>query len=135
MGDDDDLEAAIKDEFEWALKDPTEEKLRGLGDVVTTITMKMVEAMGQIESKVAGIQSQLQSLEAKVSSLESRVSRGVAPSPGADMSPAEAGPAIAKAPVAAAPKAATSTPTGGGMMGELKALLAARKKKVGSETE
>ncbi len=83
------------------------------------------------------LQSQIQSLSSKVESLEARVARGVAPAPGAERVPspgAEAAPAIAKAPVASAPKAAPMSPAGG-MMGELKQLLAARRKKASSDSE
>ncbi|MEM2142737.1 MAG: hypothetical protein QXS20_01620 [Candidatus Thorarchaeota archaeon] len=128
MGDDD----FIMEEFEWALKDPTEEKLRGLGEVVSTITHKLVEAIGVLEGNISSLQNQVNSLESKISSLESRIARGVTPTPaeGGPSLAAEAAPSIAKAPVSAAPKPVSP---GGGMMGELKALLAARRKR--SETE
>ncbi len=136
-GDEDELRDAVLEEFEWALKDPTEEKLRGLGEVVSTITTKLVEAIAQIDAKISALESQMSSIDSKVSSLESRVARGVAPSPGGDRVPspgAEAVAGMAKAPIAAAPKPVASSP-GGGMMGELKSLLAARRRKASSEPE
>ncbi len=132
------LDDAIMEEFEWALKDPNEEKIRGLGEVVSTITKKLVEAIGQIESNIMNLQSQIQSLNSKVDSLEARIARGVAPAAGAERGPspaADAAPTIAKAPATATPKAAAPMSPTGGMMGELKQLLAARRKKASSDSE
>ncbi|MFX0108359.1 MAG: hypothetical protein ACFE7R_08755 [Candidatus Hodarchaeota archaeon] len=118
----------IMDEFEWALKDPTEEKLRDLGEVVSTITRKLVEAITELQQSVYDLQDKLAqveaSLNAKISSLERiGVSAAASPSPAAS-----AGEPIASAPIAQAPP--PKAPSGpGGMMGELKALLAARRKK------
>jgi hypothetical protein len=131
-GDEDELRDAVLEEFEWALKDPTEEKLRGLGEVVSTITQKMVEAIAQIDSKISALESQVSALDSKVSSLERgavRAGPAGAPSPGAE---GVAG--MAKAPIVAAPKPVAASP-GGGMMGELKSLLAARRRKTSSEPE
>ncbi|MHA1925998.1 MAG: hypothetical protein ACXABV_09730 [Candidatus Thorarchaeota archaeon] len=122
-----DGEDFIMDEFEWALKDPTEEKLRALGEVVSIITTKLTEAVSKIMEDVYELQGQLAKIEssfdAKINALQR--SGGVAASP----SPAAAaGEPIAKAPIAKAPP--PQAPSGpGGMMGELKMLLAARRRK------
>ncbi|MHA1906717.1 MAG: hypothetical protein ACW98Y_05460 [Candidatus Thorarchaeota archaeon] len=132
MGDDEDF---IMDEFEWALKDPTEEKLRQLGEVVSIITSKLIDAFGKIEGRMDEIESSLSSLESQVSSLSSRVASGVAASPSAA---ADAAPAMASAPIASAPKPKPAGAGGGmSMMGELKSLLAARRAKsdAGSDSD
>ncbi|NHJ13031.1 MAG: hypothetical protein EAX95_05105 [Candidatus Thorarchaeota archaeon] len=120
----------IMDEFEWALKDPTEEKLRALGEVVSIITSKLTEAISKLQEDVYDLQDKLSKVEsnlgAKISSLERGIASGgaisSAPSPAADVAAGGAAP-IAQAP----PPRAPSGP--GGMMGELKALLAARRRK------
>ena len=120
------LENEIMDEFEWALKDPNEEKIRQLGEVVSIITTKLTEA-------ITNIQITLMDLESKVNAMESRMSSMSARGPAAagDMaaSPAAGGasiPTMARAPT---PKPA-GTPGGPTtMMGELKQLLAARRRK------
>ena len=121
------LEAEIMDEFEWALKDPNEEKIRQLGEVVSIITTKLTEA-------ITNIQITLMDLESKVDALENRMSsmavRG--PAAAADAASAAAGggpiPTMARAPTPG-PKPA-GTPGGPTtMMGELKQLLAARRRK------
>lgn len=130
MGDDDDF---IMDEFEWALKDPTEEKLRQLGEVVSIITGKLIDAFGNIEKRMDEIENSMSSLESQVSSLASRVAAGVAASPSAA---ADAAPAMASAPIAADPKPKPAGAGGGmSMMGELKQLLAARRAKSDGSTE
>ena len=127
MGDDEDF---IFQEFEWALKDPTEEKRRELGEVVSIITGKLIEAFGILEKRMDEIETSISSVESQISSLSSRVASGVA------ASPADASPAMASAPMAQAPK---PKPGGGGgaptMMGELKSLLAARRTKSDAGSE
>ncbi|MFQ5831952.1 MAG: hypothetical protein ACE5H4_04580 [Candidatus Thorarchaeota archaeon] len=120
MSKDDEL--ALDEEFLWALQDPTEQKIKALGEVVSIITTKLTEAISELQENVYNLQNQVDSLGAKISSLE-RSGVSVAPSAAASAAPASAEAPIAKAP---APKA----PSGpGGMMGELKALLAARRRK------
>jgi hypothetical protein len=126
MGDDDDF---IMEEFEWALKDPTEEKLRQLGEVVSIITGKLIDAFGQLERRLDDIESQVSALDSRIDSLSSRAI-SVGPSGAGD-----AAPAMASAPIAKAPSPKPSSGGGGGMMGELKALLAARRQKSDGSTE
>ena len=124
MSDDD--EDFILDEFEWALKDPTEEKLRALGDVVSTITKKLVDAIGGLDTRLYDLEIKLDGLDSKVSQI---ASRGVAP-PSAASAAASAAPDMASAPISEAPSARPPpTGGGGGLMGELKTLLAARRRK------
>jgi outer membrane murein-binding lipoprotein Lpp len=119
------LEAEIMDEFEWALKDPNEVKIRQLGEVISIITTKLTEA-------ITNLQISVMDLESKVSAMESRMSSMRAGAPAAAADPAAAGgepiPTMAKAPT---PKPSPAGAPGGGMsmMGELKALLAARRRK------
>jgi len=119
----------IMEEFEWALADPNAERLREMGEVVTIITSKLISAIDALQNEIS-IKSSVGSLESQMSSLASRVTSGatIAPSAAAD-----AAPAMAKAPTRGpAPAAAPSGPTS--MMGELKQLLAARRRKAdGSE--
>jgi len=131
MGDDNDMRF-IEEEFEWALKDPTEEKLRELGAVVSIITGKLIDAFGILETRMNEIETSIDSLESQISSLSSRVASGVAATPSA----ADASPAMASAPMAQAPKPKPGS--GGGaptMMGELKSLLAARRAKSDTPSE
>ncbi|MHA1587786.1 MAG: hypothetical protein ACTSV9_03305 [Candidatus Thorarchaeota archaeon] len=126
-GDDEDF---ILDEFEWALKDPTEEKLRALGDVVSTITKKLVDAIGGLDKRLYDLEVRLDGIDSKVSQI---ASRGVAPPSAAS---AAADSAIASAPIAKAPSARPPpTGGGGGLMGELKTLLAARRRKTDATSE
>ena len=119
-GDDEDF---IIDEFEWALKDPTEEKLRALGDVVSTITKKLVDAIGDLDKRLYDLETKLDGIDSKVNQI---ASHGVAPPSDA----ASTDPAIDSAPIAKAPSARPPpTGGGGGLMGELKTLLAARRRK------
>jgi phosphomannomutase/phosphoglucomutase len=123
-GEKEELEAEIMDEFEWALKDPNEVKIRQLGEVVSIITTKLTEA-------ITNLQISVMDLESKVSAMESRMSSMSARAPAAAADPAAGGepiPTMAKAPT---PKPAPAGAPGGGMsmMGELKALLAARRRK------
>jgi translation initiation factor 1 (eIF-1/SUI1) len=131
------LEDSILEEFEWALQDPNSEKIRQLGEVVSIITTKLMEAIEGLQTTVNGLQAEVNSLDSKISSLSSRVASGGTVSPGSAASPAAGvagGEPIAgfeKKPAAAPPPAA-----GGGMsmMGELKQMLAARRAKAdGSE--
>jgi hypothetical protein len=124
-----DGEDFIMDEFEWALKDPTEEKLRALGEVVSIITTKLTEAVSKVMEDVYELQTQLSKLEssfdAKIAAIQRAGPAAAGPSPAAA---AAEGEPIAKAPIAKAPP--PKAPSGpGGMMGELKALLAARRRK------
>ena len=124
-GKDDEL--GLMEEFEWALADPTEEKIRELGEVVSIITNKLIDAIADVQKTVYELSQQVDSLETTVDNLRAR---GVAaPSAATSASPAApaAGEGMAMAP---RPKPAAAPPPGpGGMMGELKALLAARRKK------
>jgi hypothetical protein len=114
----------IMEEFEWALEDPTAERLKEMGEVVTIITSKLVSAIDSLQNEINGIKSSISSLESQISSLSSRVASGATVS----ASPADAAPAMAKAPTPGpSPAPAPSGPTS--MMGELKSLLAARRKK------
>ncbi len=125
-----DGEDFIMDEFEWALKDPTEEKLRALGEVVSIITTKLTEAVSKVMEDVYELQAQLAKIEssfdAKINALQRGGVAAASPSPAA--AAASSGEPRAKAPIAKAPP--PKAPSGpGGMMGELKALLAARRRK------
>ncbi|MCK4484128.1 MAG: hypothetical protein KAU89_04845 [Candidatus Thorarchaeota archaeon] len=126
-GDDEDF---IIEEFEWALKDPTEEKLRALGDVVSTITKKLVDAIGGLDKRLYDLEIKLDGIDSKVNQI---ASRGVAPPSAVSDS---AAPDVASAPIAKAPSARPPpTGGGGGLMGELKTLLAARRRKADSTGE
>jgi len=119
------LEDAVMDEFEWALQDPNSEKIRQLGEVVSIITTKLIEAIDELQGTVKQLQTQVSSMDSKINSLKTS---GVAVSAGSDPAASADGEPIAtmaKAPAAAPPPAGG----GGGMMGELKQLLAARRKK------
>ncbi len=127
MSDDD--ENFILDEFEWALKDPTEEKLRALGDVVSTITKKLVDAIGGLDKRLYDLEVKLDGIDSKVNQM---ASRGIAPPSAAEA----AAPDMASAPIAKAPSARPPpTGGGGGLMGELKTLLAARRRKADAGSE
>jgi predicted house-cleaning noncanonical NTP pyrophosphatase (MazG superfamily) len=124
------LEDAVMEEFEWALKDPNTEKIRQLGEVVSIITTKLTEAISNLQATTAQLQSQVSALDSKIDSISSRVASGASisaggPSAASAMAGGEPIATMAKAPTAAPPAA------GGGMsmMGELKQLLAARRKK------
>ncbi|NHI89635.1 MAG: hypothetical protein EAX87_08935 [Candidatus Thorarchaeota archaeon] len=117
------LEAEIMDEFEWALKDPNEEKIRQLGEVVSIITTKLTEAITNIQIAIMDLESKVDALESRMSSAAVRAPAGDAASAGAGGGPI---PTMARAPT---PKPA-GTPGGPTtMMGELKQLLAARRRK------
>ncbi|MFX1560079.1 MAG: hypothetical protein ACFFBL_05800 [Promethearchaeota archaeon] len=121
------LEAEIMDEFEWALKDPNEEKIRQLGEVVSIITTKLTEAITNLQISVMDLESKVDALESRMSSMAVR-----APAAAADPASAAAGggsiPTMAKAPT---PRPRPAGTPGGPttMMGELKQLLAARRRK------
>ena len=125
------LEAEIMDEFEWALKDPNEEKIRQLGEVVSIITTKLTEAITNIQISLMDLESKVDALENRMSSMATR-----APAAAADPASAAAGggpiPTMAKAP---APRPRPAGTPGGPttMMGELKQLLAARRRKASGE--
>ncbi len=119
------LEEAVMEEFEWALADPNEQKIRQLGEVVSIITTKLTEA-------ITNLQISVMDLESKVSAMESRMSSMTARAPAGD--PEAASPAADGEPIPTMEKAPTPKPAGtpGGpttMMGELKQLLAARRRK------
>ena len=125
MGDDKkELEDSILEEFEWALQDPNSEKIRQLGEVVSIITTKLMEAIDSLQTTVIGLQAEVNSLDSKISSLRTS---GATVSAGAAASPAAAG----GEPIAGFEKKPAAPPpaAGGGMsmMGELKQLLAARR--------
>jgi translation initiation factor 1 (eIF-1/SUI1) len=133
MGDDKkELEDSILEEFEWALQDPNSEKIRQLGEVVSIITTKLMEAIEDLQTTVNGLQAEVNGLDSKISSLASRVASGGTVSPGAAASPAD-GVAGGGEPIAGFEKKPAAPPpaAGGGMsmMGELKQLLAARRAK------
>jgi hypothetical protein len=120
------LEEAVLGEFEWALQDPNEQKIRQLGEVVSIITTKLTEAITNLQISVMDLEEEVSSLQSKLSTLERT---GVAASPSAA---AEAGGAEPIPTMAAAPKPKPKPAGAGGgmsMMGELKALLAARRRK------
>ena len=126
------LEAEIMDEFEWALKDPNEEKIRQLGEVVSIITTKLTEAITNLQITVMDLESKVDALESRMSSMAVRAPAAAA-SPAASAAGGEPIPTMARAPT---PKPRPAGAPGGGMsmMGELKALLAARRRKAdGSE--
>jgi outer membrane murein-binding lipoprotein Lpp len=118
------LEAEIMEEFEWALKDPNEEKIRQLGEVVSIITTKLTEAITNLQISVMDLESQVAGMESRMSSVASR-----APAAGDPAAAAPGGepiPTMARAPT---PKPAGAPGGGMTMMGELKSLLAARRRK------
>jgi hypothetical protein len=111
------LEAEIMDEFEWALKDPNEVKIQ------------LTEAITNLQISVMDLESKVSAMESRMSSMSTR-----APAAAAAGGPAAAAPAAGGEPIPTMAKAPTPAPTGapGGpttMMGELKALLAARRRK------
>jgi hypothetical protein len=122
------LEAEIMDEFEWALKDPNEEKIRQLGEVVSIITTKLTEAITNLQISVMDLESQVSGMESRMASMARAPAGGAA---AAAASPAAGGkptPTMAKAPTQKpAPAGTPGGPTT--MMGELKQLLAARRRK------
>ena len=118
------LEAEIMEEFEWALKDPNEEKIRQLGEVVSIITTKLTEAITNLQISVMDLESQVAGMESRMSSVASRAP--AAGDPAAAASGGEPIPTMARAPT---PKPAGAPGGGMTMMGELKSLLAARRRK------
>jgi outer membrane murein-binding lipoprotein Lpp len=120
------LEAEIMDEFEWALKDPNEEKIRQLGEVVSIITTKLTEAITNIQISIMDLESKVDALESRMSSMAVR-----APAAGADAASAAAGEPISTMARAPTPGPRPAGTPGGPttMMGELKQLLAARRRK------
>ena len=126
------LEDSILEEFEWALQDPNSEKIRQLGEVVSIITTKLMEAIDTLQTTVNGLQAEVNGLDSKIDSLSSRIASGATVTPGGATAPA-AGAAAGGEPIAGFDKPAAAPPpaAGGGMsmMGELKQLLAARRQK------
>jgi hypothetical protein len=122
------LEAEIMDEFEWALKDPNEVKIRQLGEVVSIITTKLTEAITNLQISVMDLESKVSAIESRMSSMTSRAPAAAADPAAAASADGEPIPTMARAPT---PKPAPAGAPGGGMsmMGELKALLAARRRK------
>jgi hypothetical protein len=126
------LEDEILQEFEWALQDPNSEKIRQLGEVVSIITTKLMEAIDALQTTVNGLQAEVSGLDSKIGSLSSRIASGATvSSDGAAASPAAG--AVGGEPMAGFDKKPVAPPpaAGGGvsMMGELKQLLAARRAK------
>ncbi|MFW9792750.1 MAG: hypothetical protein ACFFEE_00485 [Candidatus Thorarchaeota archaeon] len=117
------LEAEIMDEFEWALKDPNEEKIRQLGEVVSIITTKLTEAITNLQISVMDLESKVDALENRMSSMATRAPAAAPSAAGAGGEPI---PTMAKAPT---PRPAGAPGGGMSMMGELKQLLAARRRK------
>ncbi|KXH77148.1 MAG: hypothetical protein AM326_05630 [Candidatus Thorarchaeota archaeon SMTZ-45] len=123
------LEEEILGEFEWALKDPNEEKIRQLGEVVSIITTKLTEAITNLQISVMDLESKVDALENRMSSMAARAPAAAASTGGPAAAPAagaEPIPTMARAPT---PKPAGAPGGGMSMMGELKALLAARRRK------
>ncbi len=120
------LEAEIMDEFEWALKDPNEEKIRQLGEVVSIITTKLTEAITNLQITVMDLESKVDALENRMSSMAARAPAAAGGPAAAPAASGEPIPTMARAP---APKPAGAPGGGMSMMGELKALLAARRRK------
>ena len=119
------LEDAVMGEFEWALQDPNTQKIRQLGEVVSIITTKLTEAISSLQATTAQLQSQVSALESRIDSLSNRVSGGATISAGPSAAGGQPIAGMARAPAAPPP-----SPGGGmSMMGELKQLLAARKRK------
>ncbi|MCJ7608213.1 hypothetical protein MUP00_00890 [Candidatus Bathyarchaeota archaeon] len=123
------LEDSILEEFEWALQDPNSEKIRQLGEVVSIITTKLMEAIDSLQTTVNKLQAEVNGLDSKIGSLSSRIASGATVTAGAAPSAAAGG----GEPIAGFDKPAAAPPpaAGGGvsMMGELKQLLAARRQK------
>lgn len=122
------LEAEIMDEFEWALKDPNEVKIRQLGEVVSIITTKLTEAITNLQISVMDLESKVSAMESRLSSMTTRAPAAATGDPSATAAGGEPIPTMARAPT---PKPSPAGAPGGGMsmMGELKALLAARRRK------
>lgn len=118
------LEEAVMEEFEWALQDPNEEKIRQLGEVVSIITTKLTEAITNLQISVMDLESKVDAMEGRMASL----ARGApaAASAGQAGAGSEPIPTMAKAPT---PRPAGAPGGGMSMMGELKQLLAARRRK------
>ncbi|RDE17134.1 MAG: hypothetical protein C4K47_00240 [Candidatus Thorarchaeota archaeon] len=130
MADKDEL--GIMEDFEWALKDPTDEKLRELGQVISTVTLKLAEVIGELQNTVSDLQSKLGGLEARVGQLDSRMAgiRTAGPSGAGEAGSVAGSKGIAgKAPTPARAPGAAAPGGGGTLMGELKSLLSARRKK------
>ena len=130
MPDDKD-ELGIMEDFEWALKDPNDEKIRELGEVVSTVTMKLVGVISELQTTVSELQTKIGGLEAHVSQLDTKIAsaKTAGPSAAAEGKPAPVSKgAAAKAPTPP-PAAAAAAGGGGTLMGELKSLLSARRKK------
>ena len=124
MGDEKkELEDAVMEEFEWALQDPNSEKIRQLGEVVSIITTKLIEAIDELQGTIAQLQTQVSGMDSRISALKTS---GVAVSAGAAAAPAASADGE---PIATMAKAPAPAGGGGSMMGELKQLLAARRKK------
>ncbi len=126
------LEDEIQLDFEWALADPTDTKLRALGEVGSIITTKLTEAITNIQISIMDIESKLDAMDGRITSLASRAPTAAAAGESAAVAdPAGAAgdepiPTMAKAPT---PKPTGAPGTGQSMMGELKQLLAARRRK------
>ncbi|MHA1959671.1 MAG: hypothetical protein ACW99U_05545 [Candidatus Thorarchaeota archaeon] len=130
-------ELGIMEDFEWALSDPNEVRIRQLGEVVSTITTKLVAAIGELQETLNSVNTKMSEIDGRIGQLESnyaRLAKGApvasadAPSPAASA----ADEPIARAPTPApGPAPSPAGPTS--LMGELKGLLAARRKKADQE--
>ena len=65
MSEDDDF---IMEEFEWILKDPTEEKLRDLMQIVNIVAKVLYEAMDELKVSIRGFDERISSLEERIAS-------------------------------------------------------------------
>ncbi len=121
----DEDELGIMEDFEWALKDPTEERVRALGEVVSTITTKLVSAISEIQENIMQIQNQVGDLEGKISQLDSKIASGVPAASSATSAPSTpSDEPIARAAPRKPPAEKPMT-----LQSELKDLLAARRRK------
>lgn len=124
----DEDELGIMEDFEWALKDPTEERVRALGEVVSTITTKLVSAISEIQENIMQIQNQVGDLEGKISQLDSKIASGV-PAVSSASSATSAPSTPSDEPIARATPRKPPAEKPMTLQSELKDLLAARRRK------
>ena len=128
----------LEREFEWVLEDPTAERIKELGQIVTRVVTILSDHIVKLEETVANLESKISDLNRKVSELASRPVAASAPSPGASVSAPSPAASMASAPkpkpIASAP-AAPRRPMNprAALMSDLKAALMARRKKAESE--
>ncbi|UCE10216.1 MAG: hypothetical protein JSW61_14790 [Candidatus Thorarchaeota archaeon] len=130
-------ELGIMEDFEWALSDPNEVRIRQLGEVVSTITTKLVDAIGELQEIVNSVNAKISEIDGRIAQLESNYARLAQGAPAGVSSAPTPSPAAAGEPIARAPSPAPAASPGGptSLMGELKSLLAARRRKSeGSES-